>query len=816
MSGRAERWRSEWRWAWLNLRARGWRAGLAIALLAVALGANAIVFSAADSIVFHRTPFADAGRLVEIHQRDPRTGRPGDAFMSAALFDEWRRQSDLFTSVHGFLYKNLFLSGQGEPEIVPTADITVGLIEMLGARPRWGRTLLAGDDRRMDLQPVLVSELLARQRFGDPASAVGRRVETTGDPLIVVGVMPIDFRFPDGSARIWRALDPRGPLTRNFVGVSSIARVVPGVSLDLLARMMDQRSADIGRAAGRPSPYAAEPMPLRGAAAEQRRMFLILLGAAGCLLLIACANVAGLELANAMQRAGTYAIQLALGASRAGLARIAFLEGAALLGAALCCGMALAQLGSAALVNYLPLYLARGSANPIDIDQRALFFMAAAAALVWLLSSLPAVFYASTGNLINLLKLEGNAVAASGRTSVVRRALTIAEVALAVMLLVGSVAYVRSYLSLLAQEKGFDSAGVVTINLSIPPQVYPSTAEKRALAREAVERLLARPGVIAAANASPPPSVGASYFVTTLQLDDRAPIEEQVTVAELDIEPQYFPVLGIPLREGRLFAPGEPATSAIVSETFAKRYWPNDSAVGHSYRRDPYVPWVQIVGVVGHVRTRYDPPGSQSASAFQTYLARQPPPPVPNAPRSLNTGGSFGFLDLMVRVDSRARAADLYQTVRAIDNRFILKLDFVDDEYARQFDDRLLATRIIGGFGLLAFVIAAAGLYGTMALLVAYRAREIGIRMALGADARRISRLVLGSAFRLVAAGAILGIAGAVAAGRWAQSQLFGVSAADPGIIAVVTLGVAAAALLATWQPARHAARIDPRTLLKN
>jgi ABC-type antimicrobial peptide transport system permease subunit len=225
---------------------------------------------------------------------------------------------------------------------------------------------------------------------------------------------------------------------------------------------------------------------------------------------------------------------------------------------------------------------------------------------------------------------------------------------------------------------------------------------------------------------------------------------------------------------------------------------------------------VQIVGVVGHVRTRYDPPGSQSASAFQTYLARQPPPPVPNAPRSLNTGGSFGFLDLMVRVDSRARAADLYQTVRAIDNRFILKLDFVDDEYARQFDDRLLATRIIGGFGLLAFVIAAAGLYGTMALLVAYRAREIGIRMALGADARRISRLVLGSAFRLVAAGAILGIAGAVAAGRWAQSQLFGVSAADPGIIAVVTLGVAAAALLATWQPARHAARIDPRTLLKN
>jgi putative ABC transport system permease protein len=170
----------------------------------------------------------------------------------------------------------------------------------------------------------------------------------------------------------------------------------------------------------------------------------------------------------------------------------------------------------------------------------------------------------------------------------------------------------------------------------------------------------------------------------------------------------------------------------------------------------------------------------------------------------------------MARVDSRSRAGDLFQTVRAIDSRFILKVDFVEDIYAEQFDDRLLATQIISGFGVLAFLIAAAGIYSVMAFLVAQRAREIGIRMALGADARRINQLVLGSSLRLAALGAAIGVGGAIGMGRWAQSQLFGVSASDPATITLVSLGVVATALAATWQPARHAGRIDPRILLKN
>jgi hypothetical protein len=265
-----------------------------------------------------------------------------------------------------------------------------------------------------------------------------------------------------------------------------------------------------------------------------------------------------------------------------------------------------------------------------------------------------------------------------------------------------------------------------------------------------------------------------------------------------------------------MFEPGDPATYAIVSETFAKRYWPGQDAVGHRFRRDPRTRWYDIVGIAGHVRSSYDPPGARSASVFQTYVPRQPPPPPVAGAQPRSTGGSYGFLNLMVRVDSRSRAADLYQTVRAIDSRFILKLEFVDDEYARQFDDRLLAMRVITAFGILAFVIAVAGIYGVMAFLVAHRAQEIGIRIALGAGASHISRLVLGSSLRLVAAGAALGIGGAVAASRWSESQLFGVRATDPLTMALVTAGVVATAMLATWQPARQATRIDPKVLLKN
>jgi hypothetical protein len=389
-----------------------------------------------------------------------------------------------------------------------------------------------------------------------------------------------------------------------------------------------------------------------------------------------------------------------------------------------------------------------------------------------------------------------------------------------VLLLVGSVLHVRSYLALLRLDKGFDSSGVVAISLTIPPQTFGTPAERRVMAQTILDRLRARPGVIAAFEGSPPPSTGDSpTHMDSIEVDDRPPMETNLLFPRLQVEPDYFAVLRIPLLAGRMFEPGEPPTNVIVTEALARRLWSGTSAVGHRFRETPNRPWNHVVGVVGHVRALRD--GTTGPDQhFQLYAARQPPPPPvagaqPRAPVRM-TGMAYGGLTVTARVDSRSRTNDLYQTVRAVDPRNILKLEFADDQYARQFADRLLATRVISSFGVLAFLIAAAGIYGLMAFLVADRAREIGIRMALGADAQRISRLVLGSSLRLVTVGAALGIGGAIAASRWAESQLFGVRATDPSTIALVTLGVVATALLATWHPARQASRIDPKVLLKN
>ena len=471
------------------------------------------------------------------------------------------------------------------------------------------------------------------------------------------------------------------------------------------------------------------------------------------------------------------------------------------------------------LVRYVTPVLGTG-ANPIDVDERALLFMAALGALTWMASTLPVVVFTWRASLLSVLKLEGPSVAASQSGTFVRRTLTVAQVALAVLLLVGSVLYVRSYLALLRLDKGFDSTGVAAIRLIIPPQLLGSAAERQVLTQTILERVRARPGVMAAFEGSPPPNTGDSASaIQKLEVDDRPPEDSNLAFPRLGVEPDYFRALRIPLLAGRMFEAGEPPTSVIIPESLARRLWQNGDAVGHRFRIDPRLPWNHVIGIVRHVRTLQDTTSGPD-KYFQLYVARQPPPPPapvqPGRPRAVDPSFSYGFLTITARVDSRARAGDLYQTVRAVDQRNILKLEFVDDQYALKFADKLLATRVIGAFGLLAFVIAAAGIYGVMAFLVAHRAHEIGIRIALGADASRINRLVMGSSLRLVLLGAVLGIGGAIAASRWAESQLFGVRAADPATLALVTLGVVATALLATWHPARQATRIDPKVLLRN
>jgi putative ABC transport system permease protein len=819
----------ELHWAWRGVRGRGLRAALVVVLVALALAGNALIFAVADALVFNRVPYPSADRIVEIHTVGTPDEPMGDRFFSAALLDAWRKQTDLFSSVQGYLTKNVFVVSDGRSEIAATTDVTPGLIALLGATPAWGRSLTVTDARETAVLPSLLSARLARQLFGRPQDAVGKTVETTAYPLLVVGVMADDFAFPRSRNDIWRVMDPRGPLTENSSGVQSIARIAPGVSMEGLRSQMRQRSESIGAAAGAGSGYLAVPGPFHMSSMagldRARTMFLVLLGGALCLLLTACANVASVELAGALRRSRTSAVQMALGASRAMLARIAFLEGALLLGVAFACGTGLAWLATHALDTLLPERMATLTANPIDIDARVLLFMTTIAAVGWLLTSLPSVLFASRTTLLHLLKSEDRSASLSRSGVFVRRGLTVFEVAVAVLLVTSATMYTRSYVALLSVDKGFDASNLVELSFTIPVEYYSGAGESRVFADDVMARVRGVPGVLSAMPGSPPPSTGNSPFGgVSISVDGQPPGEETFRIGEHNVPSEFLDVTRVPVRAGRWFEPHEPPSQVVIPEQLARRLWPSGQAVGQSFRllfrSARQQPTLHVIGVVGDFRTSRPDIVSNREPDYFYYTLRQPPPPTPPEtapakPRPLSAGGSWRFFDVTARLDSPKHAGQLLEAARTVDRRLRVTLESVDDRYAGMFSDVLLATRVTNAFGVLAFVVAVVGVYGVMSYLVAGRRREIGIRMALGADRRDVRRLVLSSALTLVVIGTLLGVAGALGVARWSASQFFGVSAMDPLTYVSVAALILVTAVIATWQPARSASRIDPAVTLR-
>ena len=790
--------------AWQGVRSRGWRAVLEVVLLAVALAANTVVFSVADAYVFRRVPYPTARHLIEFDKR-----------ISSRELVEWRRQTDLFAALHGYATRPVFLQAEGQPEIVDVADVTPGLIDLLGVSPRWGRALSDAEERESSGEVVVVSEELARRRFGSPASAVGRTLETTGAPLVIVGVMPREFLFPSRGCEIWRVLDLRAPSR----SVSIVGGLAPGRTVASITQALAGRASSVAAAAGsaRPTTAIARELRLSQLNPEARRLLLVIVGAALCLLLTACANVASLELATAMSRVRAMSVHLALGATRGRLMRSGLMEGLWILAPAIVAATALASYGTRVLAAAIPDRVFE-SANVVDLDGRALGVMTIAAIATWLLVSLPLAWLASRSQLIDLLKSESRTSIASRAGLRLRQALTIVEVALAVLLLCGGLLYLRTYGALVSLGKGFDSRRLAVVSLTLPTQTYPNGQARELLADQVITRLRAHPGVEAVSHPDTlPPGLGENYSAS-LDVDGQPVPTDRVAIGLNRVDSQFFSTLRIPLRRGDAFEKGAPPAVAIVDETFAKTFWPNQDPIGHVFRIAGRQPVLTVVGIAGHVRNDADDPSGPSERQFQVYVPRQPPPPpAPStAPTSIQNQPLYGFIDLAVRLDPSVRASDLLADVRSIDSRFRLKVDWMDEIYARRFEDTLLATNVMSGFGSLAFLLSMAGLYGVLAVLVAGRLREIGIRMALGADRRAIAGLVVGSCLRLVALGIGLGLIATAGASRVLRSQFFGVSPSDPATYALVALAVAATALVASWSPARQAARVDPAVTLRS
>ena len=799
---------SELKWAWRAVRARGWRAAFAAGLLAVALAANTIVFSAADALVFNRVPYASLDRLAWFGSASP------------TMLGEWRQQTDLFDAVHGYVTRPVFVIGQDQPAIIDVVDVTPGLLDMLGAFPRWGRALTDADARDTSAEVTVISERLARSRFGSPAAAVNQRLDTTGAPIVIVGVIPDWFRFPAGSYDIWRVLNLQ---SGRFRFVRTVAKLAPGRSAETIAPVVKERGQQIAARTStgttRFTPPTLQPLARSRIDDEPRRLLLIIVGAALCLLLTACANIAGFELAGAVNRIRSFGIRVALGASRASVVRGALFEGLLLLLPAVTAAAALATFGASVLATWIP-ERAFDSMNPINVDARALAYMSVTAFLTWIIVTVPVALFSSRRTVIDALRVEGRSLATSGSGGRLRALLTSAEVALAVVLLAGGVLYARTYQSLVALDKGFDSTNLAILSLTLPTQSYPTAQATRLLEDQVMARLRALPDVIdVAAGYTFPPGLGESHEASTLEVDGVPAGRDNLSIGINRIDEHTFRTMRIPLRAGRPLDATSLPNEAVIDETFARTFWPNGDAIGRRFRISSRSHEMTVIGIAGHVRYDTDSPAGPSDRHYRQYVMRGPPkPPTPQPPeiRSINDQPLYGSLQFAIRLDPRADSNAIFADVRGIDSRFRLRLQSLDDIYASRHDATLFATRVVSGFAILSFILAIAGVYGVMAFLVAGRTREIGIRMALGATASDVSRLVLRSSGTMVVVGALVGVAAALLATRWTGSQFFGVEPTAPGTYVLVAAIVIATSLIATWRPARVAARIDPAITLKN
>jgi putative ABC transport system permease protein len=786
--------------AWRGLRARKWRVPLIVGLLAVSLGAAGVVFSAADSFVFGRVPYPNATRLIVLQRTSAFSGT--NDYLPPENVAEWRKHTDLFSSVHAHdRGPSAYLTTGDLTESVRSQLVTPGLFEALGSGPRWGRLLQPGDEAP-DRDPVaVIGEELARRVFGDPATAVGQTMKSGEETLLVVGVMPATFRFPTSRERIWRPFDLSRRKPNIYVRV--LFEAAPGRGFATIAGAVKERGPAVARAVSEGHVREREPAvaaPLVAAEANARADLLLwmLMGVAAGLLLIAAANVVSLELATAMARTRSHAIHAALGAGRARLVRIGLIEGAFMIGASAALAWTIAHWSIGVLAASLPPAMSDPLTNPIDLDVRSLVFMIAAAFLAWLLTSVPVVLRATRPQLADVLRRDDRTHATSGAGF--RQALMAFQISVTIVLLVCAVLVIRTYATQLALEKGFDSRNVATIRVGQQPRAATRPAD---LEQTILSRLRSQPGISAVARTDSLPPSSTAGIGNKLSIDGRPTTAEQIKLTGYTVDPEFFSTMGIRLLAGRTFTASDPAGYLVIDERFARRFWPDGSALGARFNMGggglSGASNFEVIGIAAALRVEStETPGG--LESFVVYNRIRP---------------AYFPLTFVARLDHERQLPALTTLVRSLAPGAIVRVELVDTLYERLFGDVRLAAAVTTSLGALAFIVASAGVYGVMAFLVSGRTREIGVRMALGAAPADIRRMILLSSARTLVAGVALGVPAAALIARGIESMLFGVSAVDPLTYSGVLLLVILTALAATLIPALHAARVDPTVALR-
>jgi putative ABC transport system permease protein len=775
----------------------------AVITLALGIGATSVIFSFVNGILLRPLPYRDSDRLVLL---DENASKRGIASMGVSYPDflDWREQNRVFTGVAAYQDGvDYTLTGSGEPEEVSCTWVSYNTFEILGVAPILGRSFTVEEERWKNGAVVILSYGLWARRFDAKPDVIGRKISFNKRSHTVIGVMPPGFKFPAVSD-LWVPMPPVvGERTDH--GWSVIARLKPGVSVQqaqsdmtAVARHIEEQNPVTNEGLG------VKLIPMReGLAGDYRKALLILMGVVGMVLLIACVNVANLLLARASARTKEVAIRTALGAGRWRVFRQLLTESLVLgvTGGAL--GIMLALWGLDLLLAAIPIDLPFWM--KFGLDGRVLGFTAGVTLLTALIFGAAPALQASKVDLNEALKEGGRSSSGAGRHQTLR-SLVVAEVALSLVLLIGAGLMMRSFMRLQHTASGFNPENLLTLSLNVPILKYDKMEKFYAFYKELLERIRAMPGVDSAGAVSNLPLGGDSWEDSlTVEGYPALSVGQAPMINFTVITPNYFRAMGIPLLIGRDFNDAETADSmnvTIIDQRLAREYWPNESPIGKRVRFGPpedKEQWYTIVGVAGAVKNE------------SLNLTRRKTVYIPNAQYPLDD------MSLAIRARNPENLAQAIQRqVKAMDPDLpIINMRTMTEVVSRSVWQPRLYAILFGVFAAVALALASVGIYGVMTYSVADRKREIGVRVALGAQRRDVLKLVVAQGMTLTLIGIGIGLAAALALTQLMRSLLFEVSATDPLTFVALAVLFSVVALVACYLPARRATKVDPMVALR-
>ena len=785
---------------------------IVVVTLALGIGANTAIFSVVNTVLLRALPYRDPGRLVSIEHFYPSLNNM-EAPISARGFRDYRDKTKSFESVAVEMQFGANLTGTGDPERIPGVRVSGDYFHVLAVAPQLGRVLNRDDDEPGHEHVVVLSDGVWTRLFARKPSAVGQTIELNGESYQIVGVMPAGFRsFFARTADLFVPLAlPATAFTGGYTNeyLNSVARLKPGVSLQTAQAEMATFAENLKRA--NPNRFSPKwTLKIRSlddlSSGRIRPALLVLLGAVGFVLLIACANVANLLLARAAMRIKEIAIRAALGADRASLVRQLLTESVLLAFGGGILGLALAQWSVKSLVALNP-NLPR--ASEVGIDANVVVFTLVVSLATGLLFGLAPALQTSNTNLQETLKDGSRSGAADFAGRSLRRGLVVAEVALSLTLLIGAGLLIKSVARLQGVDPGFDPHGVLVFNLNLPQVKYSSDTAQILFADQLLPRLNSVPGVRAAGVTSVIP-FGGGWSTSSFNIENLiVPPGQNGPWGDVRIvSPEFFSALRIPVRRGRLFNSQDTQNSpqvVVIDDEFARKYFKDVDPIGKriTFGAPPGKDstWITIIGVVGHAahegldaerRIQYYFPTSQVGLRNMTVAVR-------------TTGSPLAMLPA------------LREAVHSIDRNLPLSsVNTMDKLVESSVGQRKLSMMLLGVFSAIAMVLASIGIYGVMSYSVTQRTRELGIRMALGAVRSRVLLLVVRQGMALAGTGIVIGLLGAFGLTRLLTNQLFAVRATDPSTFALFSALLVAIALIATLVPALRATRVDPVVALRD